>query len=354
MTLTVRSSSLTGATTAARALTHAEMDANWAHVIESSNQNFTPSGSGAVAESVQTAIRRFVHTDQYSSQGNYETARDALTGTIGVPNLDIAGDTLKIFAGTWTVGSDVVATRDAGTVATSTVDLWKYTASFEGHSGGGSLTYAFHVIGEHEGGNAINTASAGRFTGMQNGSGAITSLQALIAENRLDSAGNVGSAYGLTLAFHLTSTGGTTTDVQNIRISAPVITGSGTIPHIYGLRISNMGHANITTVSGVYVEDQTGASGGMYGVRTFISAGTDKYNINAAGTAVNFFQGNVGIGTGGPQVSAALSLPAGTTTVASLRLNHGVAPTSPVNGDMWTTTSGLFVRINGSTVGPLS
>jgi hypothetical protein len=44
MTLTVRSSSLTGATTAARALTHAEMDANWAHVIESSNQNFTPSG----------------------------------------------------------------------------------------------------------------------------------------------------------------------------------------------------------------------------------------------------------------------------------------------------------------------
>jgi hypothetical protein len=59
MTLTVRSASVTGATTAARALTHAEMDANWAHVIESSNQNFTPSGSGAVASSVQDIIRRF-------------------------------------------------------------------------------------------------------------------------------------------------------------------------------------------------------------------------------------------------------------------------------------------------------
>jgi hypothetical protein len=39
---------------------------------------------------------------------------------------------------------------------------------------------------------------------------------------------------------------------------------------------------------------------------------------------------------------------------AGLRLPHGVAPTSPVNGDMWTTTAGLFVRVNGTTVGPLS
>jgi hypothetical protein len=40
---------------------------------------------------------------------------------------------------------------------------------------------------------------------------------------------------------------------------------------------------------------------------------------------------------------------ASNTTVASLRIPHGAAPTSPVNGDMWTTTAGLFVRINGVT-----
>jgi hypothetical protein len=37
---------------------------------------------------------------------------------------------------------------------------------------------------------------------------------------------------------------------------------------------------------------------------------------------------------------------------ASMNLPHGVAPTSPANGDLWTTTSGLYARINGSTVGP--
>lgn len=38
-----------------------------------------------------------------------------------------------------------------------------------------------------------------------------------------------------------------------------------------------------------------------------------------------------------------------TTAAASITLPHGVAPTSPVNGDMWTTTSGLFLRVNSTT-----
>ena len=45
---------------------------------------------------------------------------------------------------------------------------------------------------------------------------------------------------------------------------------------------------------------------------------------------------------------------ASTTSRSSLRIPQGVAPTSPVDGDIWTTSAGLFVRINGSTVGPLS
>jgi hypothetical protein len=37
------------------------------------------------------------------------------------------------------------------------------------------------------------------------------------------------------------------------------------------------------------------------------------------------------------------------TGAAGLRLPHGAAPTSPVNGDLWTTTSGAFLRVNGAT-----
>jgi hypothetical protein len=58
--------------------------------------------------------------------------------------------------------------------------------------------------------------------------------------------------------------------------------------------------------------------------------------------------------TGAVNTSPIHIFKATTTAAASIRVPHGTAPTSPVNGDMWTTTSGLFVRINGVTVGPLS
>ena len=38
---------------------------------------------------------------------------------------------------------------------------------------------------------------------------------------------------------------------------------------------------------------------------------------------------------------------------AGFNLPHGAAPTAPVNGDLWTTTAGLYAQINGGTVGPL-
>lgn len=44
---------------------------------------------------------------------------------------------------------------------------------------------------------------------------------------------------------------------------------------------------------------------------------------------------------------------ASTTSYAGFNIPHGTAPTSPVNGDMWTVTGGLYIRINGTTVGPL-
>jgi len=44
-----------------------------------------------------------------------------------------------------------------------------------------------------------------------------------------------------------------------------------------------------------------------------------------------------------------IDTPASTTASAGLRLPHGTAPTAPVNGDVWSTTTGLLYRINGAT-----
>lgn len=60
-------------------------------------------------------------------------------------------------------------------------------------------------------------------------------------------------------------------------------------------------------------------------------------------------------------VAGALTVTTAKTTLAataagyaSLNLPHGTAPSSPADGDVWTTTGGLYARINGATQGPYS
>lgn len=136
-----------------------------------------------------------------------------------------------------------------------------------------------------------------------------------------------------------------------------------------GLRAS-LNASAFTTASGVAIV-VTGAG---------ITATTGTFGTNAAvGGIINLPNGNainarnaandgnltmittvsdtVNLGGGATAVEAAVILltPASAAVAGSgFRLPHGTAPNSPTNGDMWTTTAGLFVRINGATVGPLS
>ncbi len=70
------------------------------------------------------------------------------------------------------------------------------------------------------------------------------------------------------------------------------------------------------------------------------TAGVDRLTIDATGNitcAANL------------TTSGKITGSASVTARASLNLPHGVAPTSPVDGDIWTATTGAFVRINGVT-----
>lgn len=53
--------------------------------------------------------------------------------------------------------------------------------------------------------------------------------------------------------------------------------------------------------------------------------------------------------TGSVTFTGKVTTPASATGAAGFNLPHGAAPTSPSNGDIWSTTTGLFVRLNGVT-----
>jgi hypothetical protein len=97
--------------------------------------------------------------------------------------------------------------------------------------------------------------------------------------------------------------------------------------------------ATAVTVGVTYIIDDLGST-------NWVAMGA---SANAVG--VIFYCSAVGTGTGkcSTVMLDKLNLATSTTTRASVRLNHGTAPTTPLNGDIWTTTLGQFNYINGNT-----
>lgn len=86
----------------------------------------------------------------------------------------------------------------------------------------------------------------------------------------------------------------------------------------------------------------TAVSGPVTGWTTYID---DQVALFIAGALrARFYDGGASLEPG-----QKFEMAASAAAAASMRLPHGAAPTTPVNGDMWTTSSGLFVRINGVT-----
>ncbi len=83
------------------------------------------------------------------------------------------------------------------------------------------------------------------------------------------------------------------------------------------------------------------------------SADTWGTELNTALTAIDTWAATPVL-KAGATMTGALVLPAGTTSLGPLRIPHGAAHSSPADGMMWTTTAGLYVQINGGTVGPLA
>jgi len=74
-------------------------------------------------------------------------------------------------------------------------------------------------------------------------------------------------------------------------------------------------------------------------------------------TCLSSFQANLGyvpLNSAGGSMSGELFVAPSITSNAPLNFPLGVAPTSPTNGDLWFTSSGLFYRAGGVSVGPLA
>lgn len=71
---------------------------------------------------------------------------------------------------------------------------------------------------------------------------------------------------------------------------------------------------------------------------------------NAAFAGKTDFTGSPAITASGGTLTGKLNFAASAAGTAGVNCGVGTAPASPINGDIWCTTAGMFVQINGSTI----
>ncbi len=122
-------------------------------------------------------------------------------------------------------------------------------------------------------------------------------------------------------------------------------TGTGTA-HVLTRMQNTAGTANVRTW-----DFRISAAGG-FEIRSVVDAGSTVINALTIAHATGnvSLAGVLAVNAATPSTSTALITTAGATGVSSLRIPHGVAPSSPVNGDVWSVSGeSLYYRNNGMT-----
>jgi hypothetical protein len=133
----------------------------------------------------------------------------------------------------------------------------------------------------------------------------------------------------LTNYFNVTGTT-TITAITLAEGSIATVKFAGALTVTNGGFLINIGAANITTSAGDIAVFR-GEAGGLVRMLSYTKAGSLYAPVSA------------------PTFTGKVTTAASEAATAGLNLPHGADPTSPVNGDLWTKTTGVYVRVNGTT-----
>lgn len=198
--------------------------------------------------------------------------------------------------------------------------------------------------------NAFLTAGSGLGTSTANGS--------IYAGFNSGFASNGGANVAIGVSALQNNTGAS---ANNVALGSEALKGaSGVASQNIGIGrqtgLINTGSNNIFIGDLAGDNNSSGAKNLVIGHQGDVQSATASNQVNIAN--VIWGQGASGTGTTKagtigiavtPLTTATLALPASSTTIAPLNVPAGTAPTAPVNGDIWTETSELKIRLNGTT-----
>jgi hypothetical protein len=128
-------------------------------------------------------------------------------------------------------------------------------------------------------------------------------------------------------------------DTSRVGKAGDTMTGKLTLP------VGTTASASLNIPSGV--APTTPTTGDIWATSTNL-----LYRVSGSSLTVMNLEGAQQVG-GVKTFNAKPLFPGSSSSTASINISQGTVPTTPTNGDVWTTNTGIFVRVNGATVGPL-
>ncbi len=243
----------------------------------------------------------------------------------------INGATVQLGSGGGTIGGSIANTQVAyGSGANTVQGAANFTYS------GTALTLGVAT------GNALTVSSTGS--------------SATLASNSINSAGGIATASRFACGYVGTNAGFSELVFLNSSGNPGFEIGHSSATYTTGGGLLWLGNDQNFFYSSTALRFGSGAGATDY---VEIASGRTTFgNINAPTTSQTgsvvigggSAAGSIGMGAGIINVGTLVQTAATTTASAGLNLPHGTAPSAPVNGDVWTTTAAMFVRINGATV----
>jgi len=347
-----------------------------------SGQTLTLSGN--------TTIGSSTHTVAFATSGNTSvtlptsgtlltTAGSGSSLTFGTGSLSLAGNltTSGAFTTTLTVtGNTSVTLPTSGTLITSAVTSLASITSMS--TGTGAFTLAI------ANGATTNGTTKTINIGGSGVSGSTTNINLGSAVSGATSTINLNGTVNiatLDLSTAATSTAATSYWVETgsdgivrpktlANVQSEIVTTST----VNSAAATTVGIISSGTWNGTVINSTYGGTGVNNGGRTItLNTGNITFTANAAGSSVTVPQTGTLATTSdlssylttstaastyaalvGATFTGTVIAPAATTSISSIRIPHGTEPTAPTNGDIWTTTAGMYARINGVTVGPFA
>jgi hypothetical protein len=244
---------------------------------------------------VSGGVMRISPSVTINTTGNVTCADLTSTGntTLG----DTSADTLTINAGTWTIGSNYVATRAVGTAATGNVVPVQNNMTFTGDAGGGTLLRAWRYDVASLGANAVAEIRGATFTATSFSSNTTTLAIGAAYACGVNDTGNITTARALQAAVNVVNTGNVTTGSAYSAL-APTLSSTGAITTLTGFNSGNLGHASlVTNAIGFNAENMTVSPTLTVSYRSQQNSGTGAWGFLHTGTANNAFKGATRFGS---------------------------------------------------------